>query len=322
MSKALARPKILLTDSLSPEVEARLGTTADMLRAERNDEASLLAVIRGCDALIARTHTPVSRRLLQEADRLRVVGVAGVGVDRVDLAAARERGIVVLNTPAAASDAAAEFTVTLMLNLLRPVPRLSRQYQKGEFAATRAKPHGSELRELTVGIVGMGRIGSRVGRICAAGFGAKVLYNDIRPVGPFEFAAEAVDKSTLWRESDIVSLHLPLTDDTRGLIDTTTLSQFRPDALLVNAARGAIVKTDDLTQALGVGRIAGAALDVTDPEPLPPEHPLFSFENCLLTPHVAARTFGGLQRMLAVADDVLAFLRGELSADCEQNAAR
>ena len=155
----------------------------------------------------------------------------------------------------------------------------------------------------------MGRIGSRVGRICAAGCGARVLYNDIIDVGPLAYPAQAVDKPTIWSQSDIVTLHVPLTDQTRGLVNAEVLAQFRPTAFLVNTARGAIVDTGALTAALQTGRLGGAALDVTFPEPLPPDDPLFACDNCILTPHVAARTIGGLQRMFGVVDDVLAYLQ-------------
>lgn len=321
MSKA-HRPRVLLAEPLDVDVESRLTADADVVRVARPDTESLCGVLPGCDALIVRTHTQVSGDLFNAADRLRVVGVAGVGVDRVDLTAARAHGVAVLNTPAAASDAVAELTLALLLNLLRPIPRLALQYRQGGFAAARARPHGGELRDLTVGVIGMGRIGARVARICAAGFGARVLHNDIRKVGPFDYPTVAVEKSQIWRESNVVTLHTPLTDATRGLVGAETLSQMPRSAFLINTARGAIVKTHDLYDALLAGRIAGAALDVTDPEPLPPGHGLFEMDNCLLTPHVAARTHAGMRRMQAVVDDVLAFLRGELSADCEQNAAR
>jgi len=164
------------------------------------------------------------------------------------------------------------------------------------------------LRELTVGIVGMGRIGSQVGRRCAAGFGMRVLYADIAAVGPFDFAAEAVPPERLWAECDVVTLHVPLTPATRGMVDTAVLAKTKPGALLVNTARGAVVDTAALTKALQTGQLGGAALDVTYPEPLPPEHPLFKCERCYVTPHIAARTYGGLRRMCAVVDQVLEIL--------------
>lgn len=303
--------KVLLAEGLTAEAESRLMAGAEVVRAPATDEQTLCDHIRDCDALVVRTSTRVTRTVLEAGRRLRVVGVAGVGTDNVDLAAAEALGIPILNTPAAASDAVAEFTVGLILQLLRPIPRLADDYRRGRFHAARAQPHGRELRELTVGIVGMGRIGSRVGRICSAGFGARVLYNDIVEVGPFAFPAERVEKDDLWSRCDIVSLHVPLTDATRGLVSTDVLKLFRRSAYLINTARGAVVDTGALTQALDGGLLAGAALDVTDPEPLPADHPLLACPNCILTPHVAARTFGGLARMCAIVDDVLDFLAAE-----------
>jgi D-3-phosphoglycerate dehydrogenase len=301
--------RILLAEPLDAEAEQRLETAATVVRAPSGEEDALCGLIGGCHALVARTHTRVSRRVLEAGRDLRVVGVAGVGVDHVDLAAAGELGIQVVNTPAAATDAVADLAVAFMLQSERPIPRLAEAYRAGNFRAPRAAPHGRELRELTVGIVGMGRIGSQVGRRLAAGFGARVMYNDIVPVGPFDFPAEAADKPAIWTQCDVITLHVPLTDQTRGLVSTEALARFRPGAFLVNTARGAVVDTSALTAALQSGRLGGAALDVLDPEPLPPEHPLFSCPNCILTPHIAARTFGGLRRMCAVVDDVLALLK-------------
>jgi D-3-phosphoglycerate dehydrogenase len=301
--------KVLLAAPLDATSEARLEAGAEVVRAPAPDEQTLCRLIGDCDALVARTETRVTRTVLSAGRKLRVVGVAGVGLENVDAHAAEELGIAVLNVPAAASDAVAEFAVALMLQLLRPVPRLASAYRGGDFRAARQTPHGRELRELTVGIVGMGRIGSRVGRICAAGCGARVLYNDIIDVGPLAYPAQAVDKPTIWSQSDIVTLHVPLTDQTRGLVNAEVLAQFRPTAFLGNTARGAIVDTGALTAALQTGRLGGAALDVTFPEPLPPDDPLFACDNCILTPHVAARTIGGLQRMFGVVDDVLAYLQ-------------
>lgn len=304
-----AKPRVLLADRLDDDAERRLAAGAEIVRPTAPDEAGLCACLGDCDALIVRTHTRVTRAVLQAGRRLKVIGVTGVGLDQVDLAAAAGQGVVVLNTPEAASDAVAEFTVGLMLQLVRPIQRLAEAYRRGEFVPARRRPHGVELRDLTVGIVGMGRIGSRVGRICSAGFGARVLYNDIVEVGPFAFPAEPVDKSTLWALSDIVSLHVPLTDLTRGLVNAEALRRFRPSAYLINTARGAVVDTAALAAALHAGHLAGAALDVTEPEPLPADHPLLTMPQCTITPHVAARTHAGLRRMQAVVDDVLDFLR-------------
>lgn len=301
--------KILIAGPLDTAAEARLAEAAQVVHASAWDEAALSAAIVDCDALVTRTHIAVTRAVLQAGAKLRVVGVAGVGVDRVDLAAAAEHGVRVVNTPAAATDAVADLALALMLQLLRPIPRLAEAYRRGAFAAARAAAHGTELCTHTVGIVGMGRIGSAVGRRCAA-CGARVLYNDIEPVGPFEFAATDVTKRELWQQSTIVTLHVPATPQTRHMVTAEVLAALPAGALLINTARGNVVNTAALVEALRAGHLGGAALDVTDPEPLPPEHPLFAQPNCVLTPHIAARTYGGLERMNGVVDEVLAVLRG------------
>ncbi len=303
------KPTVLLVQPLDEPAEARLRESAELRRPPSLAEADVAEAAAGCDAIIARTTPPISRRILEAGrGRLRVVGVAAAGIDHVDCEAAAELGVTLLNRADAASDAVAEFTVALMLDLLRPAGRLQRDYAAGRFAEARAAAHGPELRDLTVGIVGFGRIGSRVGRICAAGFGARVLYNDIATLPAPAFEAAAVDKPRIWSESDVVTLHVPLTAETRGMIGEDVLGRFKPDALLINTARGKVIDTAALTQAVQSGRLRGAALDVTDPEPLPSDHSLWKCDNVILTPHVASRTHGGLRRMFDVVEDVLAFL--------------
>jgi D-3-phosphoglycerate dehydrogenase / 2-oxoglutarate reductase len=335
------KPRVLLAAPLDEPSEARLRAAADVIVPREHTEDAICAAIGDCDGLIGRTHTPVTRRVLDAGTRLRVVGVAGVGLDRVDLAAARERGVEVVHTPEASSDAVAELTLGLILELLRPIGWLAAAYRAGRFAEARREPirpmptipsvsdanslpcgsragrfaearrepHGSELASLTLGIVGMGRIGSRVGRIAAAGFGARVLFSDIVEIGPLGYAAERVPLDELLAAADVVSLHVPLTDATRGMIGSAALSKMKPTALLINTARGEVVETAALTDALRRGRLGGAALDVTPPEPLPAEHALFGFPNVILTPHIAARTHEGLRRMCEVADRVIEALQ-------------
>ncbi len=300
--------RVLLAHPLDAEAEARLEAAAQVIRAPRGDEDTLIGLIGDCHGVVARTHTPLTRRVIETGRHLRVIGVAGVGLDRVDLEAAAERGVRVLHTPGAASDSVAELAVGLMIQLLRPIRAAQLGYRRGAFVEARAAALGHELRERTVGILGMGRIGSRVARICSAGFGARVLYRDIVEVGPFPFACESVELETLLRDSDVLTLHVPLTSTTRHMIDAAALRKMRRAAILINTARGAVIETDALVDALRGGALAGAALDVTDPEPLPIEHALFTLESALILPHMAARTPGGLRRMYAVVDDVLAEL--------------
>lgn len=302
------RPVVLLADPLDADAEGRLARSARVVRPATREPETLRAAIAECDALIVRSGTRVTRELMSAGRRLRAVGTASVGVDHIDVGAARELNVAVLNVPLANAEAVAEFTVGLILQLLRPIPRLAAAYAAGEFRAARERAHGPEMSGLTVGIVGMGRVGSRVGRICAAGFGARVVYNDIVAVGPFEFAARCATKDELWRAADIVTLHVPLTPETRGMVDAGVLARMKPGARLINTARGGVVDAAALEAALRSGRLAGAALDVTEPEPLPAGHPLRGAPNVILTPHVAARTEGALRRMYGIVDEVLRFL--------------
>ncbi len=301
--------RILLVEPLSPDADARLRGAAEIVIPETTDEVGLAAAVVECDAIVARTQSPITRTVIEAGKKLRAIGVAGVGLDRLDQTAAAERGIKVLHTPGAASDSVAELTVAMMLQLLRPIPRLSEQYRTGNFKAARASPHGDELRELTIGIFGFGRIGSRVGRICAAGIGARVLFCDIRNIPGPPFPVERVEFDGLLRASDFLTIHTPLTAETSGLFDATVLAAMRPTARLINTARGEIVDTAALVEALQSMRLAGAALDVVDPEPLPADHALFKMPQVILTPHIAARTFSGYRRMCDVVDAVLLALR-------------
>ncbi|MDX2199225.1 MAG: NAD(P)-dependent oxidoreductase [Phycisphaerae bacterium] len=305
------KPRVLLVGRLDAAAEERLAAATDVTRCDESEFAGNSGMAGGFDAIVARTQTRITRAVLQAgAGRLRVVGIAGVGLERVEVDAARELGVRIVHTPQAASDAVAELAVGLLLQLLRPIPRLASEYSAGKFSEARAAAHGSELRGRTIGVIGMGAIGSRFARICAAGFGARVMYNDIVPVGPFDFATSPVAKDEIWRACDVISLHVPLTPETRGLLNSQLFERLRGDCLLINTCRGAVVETAALVAAIESGRLAGAGLDVTDPEPLPVGHTLLSHPRCIVTPHIAARTHTGLRNMCAVVDQVIEALRG------------
>lgn len=303
-------PRILLVEASGPGIVERLQAVGQVVVLAAADEATLCAGIAEADALIVRTRTQVTRRVIEAAVRLKVIGRAGSGLDNIDLAAARERGVKVVCTPAASTDAVADLTVGLMIALLRRIVDGDSGVRSGAFAEARNRCIGPEMRDLTLGVIGMGRIGRAVARRCHLGFGMRVVYNDIVEIAPLDVPAVAIEKPELYSRADVVSLHVPLTDQTRGLIDADALRCFRKEAALVNTARGAVVDSVALAAALGEGRLAGAALDVTDPEPLPPDHPLLSAPNTLLTPHVGARTPASLARMDDVVEDVVAVLKG------------
>ncbi|MCP4251267.1 MAG: hydroxyacid dehydrogenase [bacterium] len=301
---------ILVAESFNDAALDRLGRVGRLRTTRAVDEDELRREVRGADALLVRSYAQVTATVIEAADRLKVVGRGGVGLDNVDVAAARRRGIAVVYTPAAASDSVAEFTVGLMLALERRLVSAEAMIRSGRFREARATAAGRELRGLTLGIVGLGRIGGRVGRICGPGLGMRVRYNDIVPITGLGYEAEPVDKARIWAESDVITLHVPLTDQTRHLVDAEILRQVRPGAMLINTSRGPVVDGGALAAALTEGRLAGAAVDVFEPEPPGPDHPLLSAPNVLPTPHLAARTREGSARMNDVVDDVIAVLTG------------
>ena len=252
-------------------------------------EADLVQRVADIDALIVRSETKVTAPILEAAKQLVVVGRAGVGVDNIDVPAATARGVYVVNAPLGNIVAAAEHTVALTLALLRRLVDADRSVRAGEW--TRSKFIGRELRAKTLGLVGIGRVGGEVARRAGA-FGMTVIAHD-----PFATEASAraagarlVDLDELLRSADVISLHVPLTEKTRGLIGAEALSRMKPTAVVVNAARGEIVDLDALAAALEKGTIAGAALDVFAAEPLPADAKIRSAPRTVLTPHIAGST--------------------------------
>ncbi len=273
----------------------------------------LLSSIGPAEAAIASSLVTYDASAMDRAPLLRVIARTGIGVDKVDLEAATERGIAVCNAPDAPTISTAEHAITLMLAIAKQVPAAQAALRNGgrDFFASH---QGEELSGRTLGLAGIGRIGSRVARI-VAGFDMQVIAYDPF-VGEASAAAvgiELVDSlEELLTTADIVSLHLPLTDATRHLIDGEHLGLMKPGAILVNTARGGLVDHDALLGALELGHLSGAGLDVTDPEPLPTDHPLLRRDNVVVTPHVAAATTAGKARLYesAVAQ-ALQVLRGQ-----------
>ncbi|WP_459940529.1 2-hydroxyacid dehydrogenase [Deferrisoma palaeochoriense] len=275
--------------------------------------------VRGAAGLLCLLTDPVDGALLDAAGPgLRVVSQMAVGVDNIDLAACTRRGIPVGHTPGVLTETTADLAVALLLAAARRLPEAQAAVRAGEWTAW--KPlwlAGRDVHGATVGIVGLGRIGQAVARRLR-GFGCRLLYTGPREVPEArELGARYVDLDTLLAESDFVTLHCPLTPRTRHLIDAATLARMKPTAILVNASRGAVVDTGALHEALAAGRIAGAALDVTDPEPLPPDHPLLALPNCLVLPHIGSASVATRTRMAVMAaENLLAGLRGEPLPHC------
>ncbi|MGH2457872.1 MAG: 2-hydroxyacid dehydrogenase [Chloroflexota bacterium] len=279
----------------------------------------LLAVVADADGILSHPASRFDRELLNRAPRLKVIANIAVGYDNVDVATCTERGIAVCNTPGVLTDATADETLALMLAVCRRVVEGDRFTRAGQWRYwTPLLLVGQDLTEATLGIVGMGRIGLEVARR-ARGFRMRVLYHNRhrRPDVETELGATCVDLPTLLAESDFVSLHVPSTPDTHHLIGAAALARMKPTAYLINAARGPVVDQAALVDALRTNQIAGAALDVFDPEPIAADDPLLKLDNCVLMPHVGASTLRTRQRMSELAArNLLAVLSGQTPPSC------
>lgn len=264
------------------------------------------------DGLVVRTYTRVNAALLDKAPRLRVVGRGGVGLENIDVPACRARGVEVVYTPEANTHAVADYVFGCMLQLLRPWACFrDRVYAPEEFKHIRNTVRGQQLDELTLGILGMGRIGRRVGHIAASGFGMRVIYNDLVDVRPMlTFPAEEVDKPTLYRDADVLTIHVDMRPGNRNLVGAKQLATMKPSAVVINSSRGEVLDAAALADALRAGRLAGAALDVYAPEPPDEDFPLLGLHNVILTPHIAARTTTAMENMSWVVKDVIEVLEG------------
>lgn len=272
--------------------------------------------IKGCvgevDGIIARAQGFIDGPVMDAAPRLKVVGRHGIGLDNIDVPAATERGIHVVNTPLAPVEAVAEYVAMGMVAVSRKTVAADGATRKGDWGF-RNRVHGPELLGKTLGIVGFGRIGRRIAEICGPGFGMRVLYSDVFAVPPEEEArlkATRVDLADLIAQSDFLTLNVPLTDGTRHLIGQAEFERMKPTAYLVNCARGPVVDESALVKALESGAIAGAVIDVYEQEPVDPENPLLKLDNVLLSPHCSGHTNESAQNLSMVAADIIRVLRG------------
>ncbi len=303
-------PRILVADPIAEEGLARLRAECEVDVVPGLTVPQLKARIGEYDALIVRSQTRVNAEVLGAAARLKVIGRAGTGVDNIDLAAATRRGILVLNAPAGNAVAAAEHTLALMLALARNIPQASASVHQGEWL--REQFLGIELRGKTLGILGLGNVGYEVARR-ARSFDMIVLAVDplVAPERAEEAGARLVALDVLLADAEFITVHVPLTDVTRGLLDAAAFAKMRPGVRLVNVARGGVVDEQALYEALRSGKVGGAALDVFEHEP-PGEHPLLRFPQVVVTPHLGASTQEAqVQVAHEVADQILAVLRGE-----------
>jgi len=303
------KPVVLVTEPLSERAMAYLRQHVEVRPCGPEAVGEHIA---DADGLLVRTYTQVRPAVLDRARRLKVVGRAGVALENIDVDACRSRSIAVVHTPAANTLAVVDYTIGMIVQLNRRFWPMRNPVTGEAFHAVRKGMYGRFLSGLTLGVVGAGRIGSRVGR-AAVGLGMKVLWNDIKPI-PLDYPAEQADKDTLFARSDIVTIHTPHTKLTDKFINAAALATFKPGGQFINAARGQCVDYPALADAIRTGRIGGCAIDCHDPEPPPPDYPMFSAavanDNVLLTAHIAARVPAAMEAMSDVVYDIVAVLEG------------
>ena len=302
--------KILAADGISPEGIALLGDYEVDVRDKLSHE-ELLDVIGGYDALMVRSASKVSADVIARAENLKIIGRAGVGVDNIDVKAATERGIIVINSPGGNTIAATEHTMAMMLSMARNISAADETMQRGEW--NRKAYVGVELRGKTLGVIGMGRIGSGVAKRALA-FDMNVIAYDpyINEERAKELGVTVGSLDDIVEKSDFITVHMPLTKETRGMISMKEMRRMKKGVRLVNCARGGIINETDLAAAVREGLVAGAAIDVFEEEPMAADHPLRGVPGVVLTPHLGASTVEAqIGVSVDVAEGIRTALRGE-----------
>ena len=314
-------PKILVTRrTFSEAAEALLASGAEVVIWDGEDAPShqdLIDAVADVDGLYAHITNQVNDEVMDAAPNLKVISEFGVGYDNIDVNAANERGIAVCNTPGILSESTADEAFALLASMARRTYDLPAMVKRGEWGDF--DPLGllaSDIHHKTLGIVGMGNIGSEMAKR-AAGFNMNVLYYN-RNRRDEEFGATYVDSlEEILERSDFVSLHNPLTPETTNMMSIDQFKLMKKSAILINTTRGPVVDQDALYEALVAGEIAGAALDVTVPEPIPADHPLLTLDNCLIMPHVASATYDTRMKMaMMCVENVLAGIAGDWPPYC------
>jgi D-3-phosphoglycerate dehydrogenase len=298
--------KVLICDPISKIAIARMRDKGievdveDTITPER-----LLEVISGYDAVVVRSRTKIRKNVLEQAANLKVIVRGGVGVDNIDVEIAEARGIKVLNTPAASTDSVAELAIAYIFALARPIVQATESLRAGKWE--KARFHGTEVQGKTLGIIGMGRIGTAVAKRGAA-LGMIVLGYDSRSVGPAPYMM-MVSMDELLARSDFITVHIPLTDESQHLIGAEAIAQMKPGVKLIDCARGGVIDENALYEAIVAGKVAGAALDVFENEPLT-DNKLFTLSQVIGSPHMGASTAEATER---IGDEV-----AELLIKCER----
>jgi len=306
---------VVALDAIAPRGLALLKEAKfEVIEANGASAAARTAALSRASCILVRSASRVDAKLLDQAPHLRVVVRAGVGLDKIDLEEATRRGIFVFNTPGGNAMAAAELTFALLLALVRRVTLSHAALGRGEWE--RQRYEGTELAGKSLGVIGVGRIGTLVAERAKA-FQMKVLAHDpfLTPPRARDEGWEKLELDEVLERADIVTLHLPLSEETRGLLGAREIALMKKGALLVNCARGGLVEEAALTDALVSGHLAGAALDVYEQEPPPLDHPLLSLEQVVHTPHLGASTEEAKQRVgLMAARLIVEFLRDGVTA--------
>jgi len=317
----LAKPKLFVTRELFEDVIKKLEQYYDVEVWDKYTPPPyevLLEKAKEVDALVTLLTDKVDCNLLQQAKKLRIIAQYAVGYDNIDIECATRLGIYVTNTPGVLTEATAELTWALILATARRIVEADHFVRWGEWWRTGTGWHpkmmlGVELKGKTLGVIGLGRIGSRVAEIAVKGFGMKVIYYDTKRREDLEkeLGVEYRDLDQLLQEADIITIHVPLTDKTYHMINEERLKKMKRSAILINTARGKVIDTEALVKALREGWIAGAGLDVFEQEPLPPNHPLTAFKNVVLAPHIGSATYETRHAMAElVAENLIAFYEG------------
>ena len=304
--------RFLLFEPMHEAGTGLLTAHGEVVLAPSLEESALLEVVGDVDAIVIRATGAITRRLIEAAPRLKVIGRHGVGLETIDLQAARERGVRVVYTPEGNSESVAEHFVGMALVLSKRMYEADRALRAGRWHV-RHEFIGGELHGKTLGVVGFGHIGRAIARICHHGFAMPVRYHDLLAAPPqveAELGARRASLDELLAASDFVSLNLPLTAETRHCIGRDQLRRMKPTACLVNLARGPVWDEAAVVEALDQGWIAGAGTDVFEQEPADPGNPLFRHERFVCTPHMSSHTDEAMRRMSLVAEDVLAVLQG------------
>ena len=306
-----SRPKILLYEQMHSEGTNLLAEKYDLVYAESFEEKNLIDQASDASGIVIRANGAVSRTIMESSPKLKVVGRHGVGLDAIDLEAAKAHDVKVVYTPVANMESVAEHFVGLALILAKKMRLADIEMRAGNWQA-RYELIGTELRDKTLGVMGFGRIGQQTARICRGGFNMKVLYHDVIdfPDTEKELDATRVEPESLFAQSDFISINLPLIPSTRHMINADLIGHMKPTAVLINMARGPIWKEDDVVKALEEKRIMGVGSDVYEKEPPPDDHPLFKMEAFTGTPHMSAHTEEAMIRMSLVAKDMIAVLEG------------